>query len=361
MPFLAFLLLLLHPAPTTYLDKARAVTASIQQRFYNQKSGLYAQSLEKREPEFMWGNGVMFSALVAATRHDPHLYRPVLDRFFGAMDRYWDKDAPIPGYEPAPTRGKGHDKYYDDNQWMVITFVEAFELTHEEKYLQRADAALAFSLSGWDDELDGGIWWHEQHKAGSKNTCANGPAAVASLCVARHRDRDANLAWAHRLVEWTSTQLQDDDGLFFDNIRVADRHVNKGKLTYNAALMLRANIGLYRETGEATYLDEAKRISVACTAFIRPNGAYRDALKFSHLLVEGDLELYRVTGDATLLERAKKNADAAWSRWLSRPPSQLIEQAGIARMLWLVADHETPEGRGFWERVEGRVSAEKVE
>jgi len=95
------------PAPPrpTYLAAAREVTASIQKAFFDDRRALYARTLDDRAPEFMWGNGVMFSTLVAAARHDPATYRPVMDRFFAAMDRYWDAKAKTPGYEPAPTTG----------------------------------------------------------------------------------------------------------------------------------------------------------------------------------------------------------------------------------------------------------------
>ncbi len=342
----------------SFLISARTVTEAIQKDYYNPKTGLYIHSLNQRHPEFMWGNGVMFSALVAAARHEPGVYRPVMDRFFTAMDRYWDGKAKIPGYEPSPTAGNGHDKYYDDNEWMVITFMEAYELTHEVKYLNRAQQALAFSLSGWDEQLGGGIWWHEMHKEGSKNTCANGPAAVACLRVARYRQTTENVNWARKLVTWTSEHLQDRDGLFFDNQRVADGQINKVKLTYNAALMLRANLGLYWATGETKFLTEAKRIGAACSFFVdRKTGAYRDAFKFSHLLVEADLELYRATSDPTLLARARRNGEVAWSRWQNSPSQELIEQAAIARMLWLLADEETETGRMFWRRSDRAVGA----
>ncbi|HEX2972025.1 MAG TPA: glycoside hydrolase family 76 protein [Tepidisphaeraceae bacterium] len=349
--------------PTTrpavsFLEAARTVTASIQKVYYDQKTGLYARSLTKRDPEYIWGNGVVFSALVAAARHEPAIYRPIMNRFFADMDRYWDTKSKIPAYEPAPTAGNGHDKYYDDNQWMVITFMEAYDLTQDVRYLNRAQETLVFSLSGWDDELGGGIWWHELHKAGSKNTCANGPAAVACLRVARYRQRPENLEWARKVVKWTNEHLQDQDGLFFDNQRVADGRVNRGKLTYNTALMLRANLGLYRATGEAKFLDEAKRIGAACSFFLnQKTGAYRDALKYSHLLVEADLELYRATGDASALARARRNGEVAWSRWQESPPKELIEQASLARMLWLLADQETETGRAFWAKADTAVGA----
>ena len=362
---------------TSFPDAAKTVTASIQKAFYNEKTGLYAHTLDNREPEFMWGNGVMFSALVAAARHEPGVYRPLMDRFFGAMDRYWDAKAKVPGYEPSPTAGNGSDKYYDDNQWMVITFMEAYELTRDVKYLDRAAATLAFSLSGWDDALGGGIWWHEGKKGGAKNTCANAPAAVASLAVGRYRESKENVQWAHKLVKWTSEQLQDKDGLFLDNKRAADGQVDRRKFTYNTALMLRANLGLYRvraaaeKAGErelaegaaaesARYLAEARRIGAACEAFVKKEtGAYGDEMKFTHLLVEADLELYRATGDAAILARARRNGEVAWARWQAAPPRELIEQAGIARMLWLLADAETEVGRKFWAKMDGDVEASR--
>jgi hypothetical protein len=348
------------PLPTDFLAAAKTVTDSIQKSYALEQSGLYAQSLEKREPEFMWGNGVMFSALVGAARHDPATYQPLVDRFFASMDRYWDTKSKIPGYEPAPTSGNGNDKYYDDNQWMVITFMEAYDLTQDARYLDRADETLKFSLSGWDDKLGGGIWWHEQHKDGSKNTCANAPAAVGCLRVARYRDSKENLDWARKIIKWTTEHLQDRDGLFFDNQKVADGKVEKTKWTYNTALMIRAYLGLWRATGDQRFLTEAKRIGAASNAFIKQKtGTYRDGYKFTHLLVEADLELYRATGDGAILARAKKNGEAAWKQWQTSPPKELIEQAAIARMLWLLADNETEVGREFWKKADAAISEDR--
>jgi len=336
------------PEARSFAERAAIVSASIQEDFALE-SGLYARSRTDRAPDFMWGNGVLFSSLVAAARHDPEAYRPVMNRFFAALDRHWDDEAPIPGYEPSPTDGNGRDKYYDDNQWMVITFAEAYDLTAERRYLERAKATLRFSLSGWDDALGGGIWWHEEHKDGGKNTCSNAPAAVACLRIARWSERDENIAWAERIVAWTTEQLQDDDGLFFDQRRVADGRLDRRKFTYNTALMIRANLGLYRATDDEAHLEAAVRMGEACDAFLREEtGAYRDSPRFTHLLVEADLELFRATGEGRYLERARTNGEVAWSRWRSKPPAELIEQASIARMLWLLADAETEVGKEFW-------------
>src|SRR5690606_11508802 len=132
----------------SFVDAARTVATSIQQKYWDPPARLYRTKPDSKEHEMMWGNGIMFSALVAATRHEPKTYAPLMSDFFDSMDRYWDTKVPIPGYEPAPTSGGGNDKYYDDNAWMVITFVEAYELTGDRKYLKRADETMKFVLSG---------------------------------------------------------------------------------------------------------------------------------------------------------------------------------------------------------------------
>src|SRR5687768_11418125 len=83
---------------TNYAAAASDVMRHIQAEFYRPDDGLYAHSLTARHAEHMWGNGVMFSALLGAARHDEKTYRPLFTRFFAAMDRYWDARVKIPGY-----------------------------------------------------------------------------------------------------------------------------------------------------------------------------------------------------------------------------------------------------------------------
>jgi len=337
------------PEETQYRKRALEVSQYIQRMFGEDGTGLYHKTVSDKQPDFMWAGGVMFSTLVAASRHDPG-FRPVLDRFFAGLNGYWDGKARVPGYEPAPTRG-GDDKYYDDNAWMVLTLLEAYELTRETKYLTRAEETLKFVLSGWDDQLGGGIWWHERHKDGTKNVCSNAPAATACLRLARLMNTEEYVGWATKIVEWTRRNLQGKDGLFDDRKVVVTGEIKRGKLTYNTALMIRALLGLWRETGKTEHLDEAKRLGKASAWFLdRNTGAYRDNVKWSHLLVEADLELYRATKEGYLLERAQKNGEHHYKAWKANPPQDLMTNASIARLLWLLADHETPAGQAFWEQ-----------
>ena len=105
--------------------------------------------------EFMWGNGVAFSMLVGSGD------KARIAACFEGLQGYWDTRALIPGYDAYLSSPGNSDKYYDDNAWMVLTFVEAYEKTGERKYLLRAVEALRFVLSGWDEKLGGGIYWRE--------------------------------------------------------------------------------------------------------------------------------------------------------------------------------------------------------
>jgi hypothetical protein len=343
-------------APSTYASEAREVMVYIQKTFWDAKSGLYNKSAIDRKPDYIWREAAIFSALVGAARHDRPAYGPLLSKHFAAMEVYWDTKTPIPAYEPSPTRGNGHDKYYDDNAWLVIAFAEAFQLTREPAYLKRATETARFVESGWDDQLGGGIWWHASHKDNAKNTCANGPAAVGYLCLARLGPRDQSDAWiaaAAKTVDWTVSHLQATDGLFEDRIIVPTGEVKKGKLTYNSALMLRAHLDLYRATGKQEYLEQAKRIGRAADWFTaKETGVYRDPLKWSHFMVEADLCLYRATGEDYLLTRARTNADAYYAAWKKEPPADMMSNAATARILWLMADAETEVGKAFWKTAE---------
>jgi len=333
--------------------RAREVMADLDEHFWLRRGECYAEERDGRKPAAIWGGGIMFSALVGGARHDEAFERR-MHRYFRGLERYWDEEVKVPGYEPYPTRGGGNDKYYDDNAWMVLTFLEAYELSDDRRYLRRAEATLDFVLSGWDDAAGGGIWWHEGHKDGSKNTCVNAPAALGCYRLARHaegeRKQELN-EWGDRLVKWTVEKFRDDD-LYMDRLEVDGGRLHRGKLTYNTALMIRSFLALHGRTGKDLYLSEALRSAKAADRFLGRRGAYRDAWKWSHLQVEADLETYRLTGDERYLERAVKTAAAHYERWKERPPKEMIEVASLARELWLLADLETEKGRAFWKEAD---------
>lgn len=140
--------------------------------------------------------------------------------------------------------GNRGDYYYDDNAWICLQFLRAYDLLGDKTYLTRAEELLAFFETGWDDALGGGIYWDKSFK--SKNTCADGPIAICYLQAYRATKEKHYLDMAKKIVDWMNGSLRDTDGLYIDNLSVSGER-NGWKADYNqgtplAALCLLADV-----------------------------------------------------------------------------------------------------------------------
>lgn len=237
----------------------------------------------------------------------------------------------------------------------MLGFLEAYDLTHEAKYLQWAKETQAFVLSGWDETLGGGIFWKLKHE--SKNTCVNAPAAVSALGLSTRGGGRDQIDWGLRLHKWTDATLQDKDGLYWDNIRL-DGSVEKAKWTYNTGLMIEADVLLYKIRHDPKALAEAERSAdAALKEWQDPEtGRFENGANFTHLLCESLIRLYEVDHKTVYLNAVRRHAaygyryvhDAAgggfWSDWRARDhkpdeAKELLENASDARLFWLLAPY----------------------
>ena len=348
------------PALANYEQKAIEATDYTQRAFYDAGAKLYRPTAPMKPGglpyEVMWGNGLQHSVLTFATKYEPEKYKPVLYDFSVALQRYWDKDAPIPGFDAYFASKTDDDKYYDDNAWLVLSFVEAYDATKDPQFLNWAQQTQKFVLSGYDEKLGGGLYWHQQKKE-SKNTCVSGPAAAAALDLYRVTGDKTDLEQARQLYNWTNANLQDKDGLYWDNIKL-DGEIGKAKFTYNTALMLRNNIELHKVTGDQKYLAEARRVADASLEYwTRAGGKLGDDAKFNNWMCEALLMTYRATGEVKYLNAVRRHADYGykqgrdasdggyWDNWSAtkHAPDErktLIENASAARIFWLLAPYD---------------------
>ncbi len=110
-------------------------------------SGLYAQSLTERFPAYAWGQGIHFSALVAAAKVNPSAYLAEAESVANKMhSQYWCTSNSKSGYN-ASANNCG-DRYYDDNAWIALALMELYEITGNTTYLDRAKAVVVFCMSG---------------------------------------------------------------------------------------------------------------------------------------------------------------------------------------------------------------------
>ncbi|WP_333889366.1 glycoside hydrolase family 76 protein [Sphingobacterium siyangense] len=284
----------------------------------------------------IWGHGAAFSGYVAlkeaAERYPAYKskYKQQYDqRLLTAIDKFRNKrnDGPE-AYAVYP--GESDERFYDDNIWVGLDMVDLYELTKEQKYLDRAKLVWEFVKSGTDNSLGGGVYWKEGTPG--KNTCSTAPAAVLAAKLYQATKEKSYLDSAKELYQWLKNTLQDhSDYLYWDNVRLNDPNdpesglkIDKTKYTYNAGQPMQAAVLLYKLTGESSYLEEAKNI--AASAYKKWFIPFKSEILgesfqilepghvwFQAILLRGYVELFQVDAVDTYVSAYKKTLQHAWA------------------------------------------------
>jgi len=153
--------------------------------------------------------------------------------------------------------------YYDDENWMALALIRAYDLEHDPKYLAEAKALYGDIMAAWDTTCcgahPGGIWWDRAHT--QKATASNaGPVITGARLAARTGDmqyltfaKQVYAYWRANMVDPTTFQV-------FDHIVPAGT-IAKYRFTYNEGLMIGAAVALYGATNDAQYLADAHAVA----------------------------------------------------------------------------------------------------
>jgi predicted alpha-1,6-mannanase (GH76 family) len=165
----------------------------------------------------------------------------------GALEKYVDVL-----YNDQAARGWQSD-YFDDESWMSLALIRAYDVTHDAKYLSRAESL--FSDIDQNGRTNAGVWWNRQHV--EMATASNfGPALVA----ARLSERTGNATYKQAAQEiydyWYSVMVDHTTSQVADH-RDPNGTVDWSKYTYNTGLAIGASIELSNITGNAGYLSHA--------------------------------------------------------------------------------------------------------
>lgn len=161
----------------------------------------------------------------------------------------------------------GGTRFYDDNSIVGINLVEAYRITQDVTYLERAAKIIPFLENGIDSNLGGALWWNEDFKYNhsvadaNKAACSNGYATLFLLDyykVCPQSEKQHVLDLAKDLYTWLRANLYDSGTKCYWNDRNANGSINTTLWTYNAAVMIQNGIRLSQITGNNQYLNEAK-------------------------------------------------------------------------------------------------------
>lgn len=277
----------------------------------------------KNKYSYLWPYSGMFSATNAiyeCTKNKE--YKNLLDnKVLNGLEEYFDDKRKPSAYSSYINSAQMSDRFYDDNIWIAIDFVDIYSMTSEIKYLDKAQLIWQFLMSGTDNKLGGGMYWCEQKKE-SKNTCSNAPAAVLGAKLYMATNDIAYLDKSIELYSWTKNNLEDKkDHLYFDKMSL-DKKTDKRKFAYNSGQMMQAAALLYKITKEKRFLKDAQVIAKACHKHFFNNFTDEKGNKFcllrkgniwfSAVMLRGFIELYQIDNNKEYLTDFKKSLDYAW-------------------------------------------------
>ena len=215
-----------------------SLLATLDKYFWDEGHQRWREAVGKDDQVFLWGYSVLLSTFAIGAKVDPETFKPRMEKAFAGLERYWTDKAPG-AYAVSPGQSKTNpDRYYDDNAWVGLAAMEAFDATRDLKYLDIAKKVIRYLRSGEDDKLGGGIYWHENKKE-SKNACENTPAALLAYKLFKATKDDSYRKAGDRWLKWTEKLIDDTDGLVMDNMKLSGK-IDRTKWSYNTGCYILA-------------------------------------------------------------------------------------------------------------------------
>lgn len=320
----------------------------------NQPNLNYFNDGEKaaKEVSFLWPYSGITSAINVLYKLDKKKYKVLLDKFVQSQKQYLDTVRKPNGYQAYPTRFEKADRYYDDNGLVGIDYIEGYANTKNPEYLKKAKEVFEFIISGWDNTLEGGVTWLEGVKD-QKPACSNGKATVLALKIYEQTKDKYYLDWGLKFYNWMYTHLRAEEGIYWNDMKTADRSILKTAWTYNTGTMLQAAVSLYKITNDKKYLIEAKSLAEGSYNYFgkkQPDGriSILDNAWFTTVLFRGYQDMYEVDKNSKYINTIITNLDYAWenakdnkgllySNWNAdkdeyKTPKWLLDQAAVVEL-----------------------------
>lgn len=316
----------------TYEKRIETLNKNIDQYFYDAANSLYHETNQIRSNEnkhsYLWP----LCALIQAANEEEVLFpaKEFMTPVMKAIHQYYSEIPPVPGYQAYVTKEEKDSRFYDDNQWIAIACLDAYNRKHDQKYLDIAKMIYRFMMTGFDTSSGGGLYWREDEKT-SKNTCSNGPGIIIALQLYKITHHQNYLDTALVLYSWVNKHLQAPGGLYYDNIRIPSLKIDSAIYSYNSGAMLQSNVLLYEITKERKYLKEAQRIASAAKQHFYKNLKLPDNYWFNAVLLRGEIALYHVDKNKDHIQFFIDDANRIWKE--ERDEAGLIGKKGKRKSL----------------------------
>jgi uncharacterized protein YyaL (SSP411 family) len=328
-----------------YHQAALNLYGKVQGRFYDKKVKLYTD-IDTLERKFshLWGLCCMIQVVNELEKAEPK--KDYMTNVLNVIDQYYSERKSIGGYDSYLVNLGGGDRYYDDNQWIGIALMDAFDRNKKKEYLTKSIMIYDFMMTGYDEAAGGGLYWREVDKI-TKNTCSNAPGAILALQLYKATQEEKYLKTAMNLYDWTNKRLRSPEGIFYDNVIIKTDTIDKHAYTYNTGAMLQTNVYLYEITKDKKYLTEAKTIAESSLKEFYNKAKFRDDYWFNAVMLRALKHLRKYDKNEKYLKAFQQCTDFALSNDLNsqglmgvKHPANLVNQAGMIEILLRLSEKQ---------------------
>ncbi len=313
--FFAVLLGFISSANAQHQDYSREMNElnnRIEKYFYKKGTNYYREmgqaEARQRKVSYLWPLCAMFEATheMGKLTGDFNTFENV----FRIISKYHNNQPPAPGYASYSEEFGGGERFYDDNQWIGITAMDAWKATGKKQWMDTGKEIYRFMMTGFDTASGGGLYWKEKDYS-TKNTCSNGPGIILALQLYQATHEKPYLDTAILLYNWVNKHLQTPEGLYLDNLKLKTGIADKRIYSYNSGTMMQSNLYFFEITGDKKYLTEAVRIGKASAKHFYGNGSFIDNYWFNAVLLRAYQHLLKYDQDPTMISAFRVALDHA--------------------------------------------------
>ncbi|MGW5360941.1 glycoside hydrolase family 76 protein [Actinopolymorpha pittospori] len=219
------------------------------------------------DPVKAWFPSSWWNSAVALQTIGDYMQRTGDRRYLPQLDNTFEKDkGEFPAGELSGDElwGNFTSRAIDDSEWWGLTWIQAYDLTGDHKYLDMAVKIAEFADDYWDPSTcGGGVWWSAEKTY--KNAVTNG--LFIRLTAELHNRIPGDERWLARsraAWDWfVGSGMINSAGLVNDGLNDDCQSNGQTVWTYNQGLAIGSALELWRATGDPQLLSTARRLADA--------------------------------------------------------------------------------------------------
>ncbi|MDQ6647206.1 MAG: glycoside hydrolase family 76 protein, partial [Pseudomonadota bacterium] len=222
------------------------------------------------DPDKAWFPSSWWNSAVALQTVGDYMQRTGDRRYLGQLNNTFEKDKsvfPAGVLSGDPLLGNFTSRAIDDSEWWGLTWLQAYDLTGDRKYLDMAVTIANYVHGYWDTSTcGGGVWWNAERTY--KNAITNG--LWIRLTAELHNRMGGDKVWLARSREaWAWFQgsgMINANGLVNDGLTNTCTNNGQNVWSYNQGLAIGAGLELWRATRDPSILATVRRLADAAIA-----------------------------------------------------------------------------------------------